>query len=125
MRMASKLFSPEEERKIISDCVKAANNIHTMTKKAYHYLYLCDFFIAHNNQLGFMENYSEPGSLKQDLFSYQKDNQHYNFHPGEENYEYYMQHKKMYNMICDCLKQGIEIKTKRKIDKTKEFDFGM
>jgi hypothetical protein len=123
--MAIKPYSPEEEQKIIHDCVKAAGNINNLTKRAYNYLYQARNFIAHVNKLGFMEHYEEPGSLKKDIFEYQRDNQYFNFHPGMENYDYYMQKKKIYNTICDCLKQGIEYKSKHKRQKEMEFDFGM
>jgi hypothetical protein len=118
-------YSPEEEQKIIRDCIKAARDIESMTGRAYDFLYSADGFIAHYDKYGFMEHYGEPGSLKRDIFEYQREKQWGNFHPKDENYDYYMQQKKIYNTICDCLKQGIEYKSKPKRKKETEFDFGM
>jgi hypothetical protein len=117
-------FSIEEEQKIIRDCVKAANDIETMTDRAYKFLYLANGFIAHYDKWGFVEYYLEAGSLKKDLFDYQRENQYGNFCPGDEYYDYYMQKKKIYNTICDCLRNNIEFKTEKKMEKTAEFDFG-
>jgi hypothetical protein len=117
-------FSPEEEQKIIRDCVKAARNIDDLTDKAYRFLNLSNGFIAHDDKFGFMDNYREPGSLKQDILTYQGHNQWGNFRPGERGYEYYMQKKQIYNTVCDCLKNNIEYRPKQKVEKTMEFDFG-
>jgi hypothetical protein len=123
--MAIQPCSPEEEQKIIRDCVKAAGDIKTMTDRAYTFLYLADGFIAHCDKYGFMDYYEEPGSLRKDIFDYQRENQYNNFGPKDDYYDYYMQKKKIYNTICDCLKQGIEYKSKPKKQKETEFDFGM
>jgi hypothetical protein len=117
-------FSIEEEQRIIRDCVKAANNIDTLTEKAYRFLNLSSGFIAHYNRFGFMGHYREPGSLKKDILAHQNHNQWENFRPGERGYEYYMQKKKIYNAVCDCLKNNIEYRPGRNVEKTMEFDFG-
>jgi hypothetical protein len=117
-------FSIEEEQRIIRDCVKAANNIKTLTDKAYRFLNLSSGFIAHYDRFGFMEHYREPGSLRQDILAYQNHNQWGNFRPGERGYEYYMQKKKIYNAVCDCLKNNLEYRPKRQVEKSMEFDFG-
>jgi hypothetical protein len=117
-------FSVEEEQKIIRDCVKAANNIETLTDKAYRFLNLSNGFIAHYNKFGFMDYYREPGSLKKDILANQRNNQWGNFRPGERGYEYYMQKKNIYNAMCDCLKNNIEYRPRRNVEKTMELDFG-
>jgi hypothetical protein len=117
-------FSIEEEQKIIRDCVKAARNIDDLTDKAYRFLNLSNGFIAHYNKFGFMDNYHEPGSLKRDILSYQSHNQWGNFRSGERGYEYYMQKKRIYNTVCDCLKNNIEYRPRRQVEKSMEFDFG-
>jgi hypothetical protein len=117
-------FSVEEEQKIIRDCVKAAHNIDALTDKAYRFLNLSSGFIAHYNRFGFMDHYREPGSLKQDILAHQNHNQWGNFHQGERGYEYYMQKKNIYNAVCDCLKNNIEYRPRRNVEKTMEFDFG-
>jgi hypothetical protein len=117
-------FSIEEEQRIIRDCVKAANNIEAMTDRAYRFLNLSSGFIAHYNKWGFMGYYREPGSLKRDILVHQKNNQWDNFRSGERGYEYYMQKKNIYNAVCDCLKNNIEYRPNRNVDKSMEFDFG-
>ena len=123
--MALQPRSPEEEQKIIHDCVKAAEDIKTMTDRAYKFLYLSGGFIAHYNKLGFMDHYEESGSLREAIFEYQRENQYSNFGQKDDDYAYYMQKKKIYNTVCDYLKQGIEYKPKPKRQKETEFDFGM
>jgi hypothetical protein len=117
-------FSIEEEQKIIRDCVKAARNIDDLTDKAYRFLNLSNGFIAHYDRFGFMEYYREPGSLKLDILSHQNHNQWGNFRAGERGYEYYMRKKRIYNTVCDCLKNNIEYRPKRQVEKSMEFDFG-
>jgi hypothetical protein len=117
-------FSIEEEQRIIRDCVKAANNIETLTDKAYRFLNLSNGFIAHYDRFGFMDNYREPGRFKKDILDYQNQNQWGNFRPGERGYEYYMQKKNIYNAVCDCLKNNIEYRPGRNVEKTMELDFG-
>jgi hypothetical protein len=116
-------FSIEEEQRIIGDRVTAVGNIETMTK-AYCFLNLSSGFIAYYNKWGFMNYYREPGSLKRGILARQNHNQWGNFRPGERGYEYYMQKKKIYNAICDCLKNNIEYRPKRDARKSMEFDFG-
>jgi hypothetical protein len=117
-------FSIEEERKIIRDCVKAADNIEDMTDRAYNFLYGAGGFIARYDKGGFKEYYYEHGSLKKDIPEYRWENQYCNFRPKDEGYEYYMRHRKIYNTICECLKNNIEFKPEKKMEKTAEFDFG-
>jgi len=113
----------DEEERIIRDCVKAARNIETMTDRAYHFLYCSNGFIAHYDKYGFMEEYRDPGSLKKAIFYFQMDNQNNNFHPNDDAYDYYMQKKKIYNEICNCLNQGIEYKKHMNNLSQREFDF--
>jgi hypothetical protein len=117
-------FSVEEAQRIIHDCVKAARNIDNLTEKAYRFLNLSSGFIAHYDRSGFMGHYGEPGSLKKDILTHQNHNQWRNFRPGERGYEYYMQKKDIYNAVCDCLKNNIEYRPRRNVEKSMEFDFG-
>jgi hypothetical protein len=118
-------FDVGEEQRIIRDCAKAARNIDGLTDKACRFLNLSSGFIAHYNKFGFMDYYREPGSLKKDIPARQNHNQRENFRPGERGYEYYMQKKNIYNAICGCLKNNVEYRTGRNIEKSTEFDFGM
>jgi hypothetical protein len=117
-------LSTEEAQNIIRDCVKAACHIETLTDNAYRFLNLSNDFTAHCDKWGFMDYYREPGSLTRDILAFQNHNQWGNFRPGERGYELYMQKKKIYNTICDCLKNNLEYRPKRNVEKTPEFDFG-
>jgi hypothetical protein len=116
--------SSEEEARIIRDCIKGANNINQLTDKAYKFLYLSSGFIAHYDREGFKSNYREPGSLKAEILNYQPHNQWGNFTPRDADYEYYMQKKRIYNGICEGLKNNIQYHVKRNRLPLKEFDFG-
>jgi len=124
MNKGIKPYSEQEETRIIQDCIKAANDINTLSEKAYRFLYLSSGFIAHYDRFGFMANYREPGSLKADILNFQRDNQWRNFSPRDDNYDYYMQKKRIYNAICDGLKNNIQYRVKRNREKSAEFDFG-
>jgi hypothetical protein len=117
-------FGVKEEQKIIRDCVKAVSNIETLTRRAYRFLNLSNGFIAHHDKRGFMDHYREPGSLKRDVLAYQNHNQWGNFRHGERGFEYYMQQKRIYNVVCDCLKNGMEYRPGRSAEKIMEFDYG-
>jgi hypothetical protein len=122
--MAIRLIDLAEEKKIIKDCVNAAKDITSLTNRAYSFLCAAIGFIAHYDKIGFMTHYEEPGSLKKDILIHQRENQHGNFYPEDENYDYYMQDKKIYNTVCDCIKNDIAYKPTQKKTKEMEFDFG-
>jgi hypothetical protein len=94
-------LAPLTERQIaliVSNVVKAVNNIDNLNKTGYKYLYLCSGFIAHYNLHGFIAHYSNR-SLKQDILSYAGQNQWRNFRPGDTDYEYYKSKAEVYNRI--------------------------
>ena len=71
-----------------------------LTKQSYDYLYLCSGFIAHYNLYGFRDYYSDTEKLAKDILDNATSNQWYNFHEGENDYEYYMAKKDVYNRIA-------------------------
>ena len=106
--MALSTYTERDEALIVKNILAAATeSICKLSSKSYTFLSLCSGFIAHYNKEGFIENYSNyAGELRRDILQYQRQNQWLNFRQGEENYEYYMQKKSMYNAICLGLKAG-------------------
>lgn len=88
---------------IVKNIVAACKDINKLNKRGYDFIYLASGFIAHYNLNGFIGYYSE-NSLKQDILDNAKWNQWSNFRPGEQNYEYYMSKKKIYNEIVAKIK---------------------
>lgn len=97
------LKTKNQEQRIIKNVVAACKGINQMNKQGYDFLYLSSGFIAHYNLYGFMDYYSDAGSLEKDILLNQKWNQWDNFHSGERDYAYYMQKKNIYNQICGQL----------------------
>ena len=94
-------MTPLTERQktlIVSNVVKAVNNIDSLNKTGYNFLYLATGFIAHYNLYGFISHYSGY-DLKNDIIRNAKQNQWNNFRPGESDYDYYMAKKDVYNRI--------------------------
>ena len=78
-------------------------NIDYLTKQSYNFLYLANGFIAHYNLHGFMDYYNNTNELRNDILENRYSNQWNNFHPGENDYEYYMSKKDLYNRICEAI----------------------
>lgn len=99
------LKTGRQEVLIVNNVLKACHDIAKLNKTGYDFIYQCSGFIAHYNLHGFIDYYREPGSLRRDILNYSAQNQWDNFRPGEKNYEYYMQKKRIYNLICAGLKE--------------------
>ena len=119
------LLSEKQKNAIIKNCINATQDINVLSKQGYNFLYLSSGFIAHYDINGFKFEYEEPGKLKQEILDYQGINQYKNFSPRDENYDYYMQKKEIYNAICDGI-ISLEQKQMKPSKKNKEleFDFG-
>lgn len=91
---------------IISNVLKACEDINELKRIGYDFLYLSSGFIAHYNIHGFKDYYEDPGSLRQDILDNKYNNSWDNFRPGEENYEYYHQKGKIYKRIVDILEEA-------------------
>ena len=100
-----KLYTESEQASIVKNAILACKHIHKLNARTYKFISLCSGFIAHYNQDGFIAEYSVR-NLKHELLINQRYNQWSNFREGEDNYEYYMQKKHMYNAICLGLKAG-------------------
>lgn len=94
------LISEKQVTLIVDNIVKACKDINKLNKTGYNFIYLASGFITHYDICGFIDHYSFY-SLKTDILEFKIQNQWNNFHPGEKDYEYYMQKKKIYNMICE------------------------
>ena len=99
-----KLRTDRQKAIIINSVVKACGNINELNPSAYNFLYLASGFIAHYNLGGFIDYYARY-NLRAYILSCQWENQWENFFPGQENYDYYMQKKEIYNAICDRIKE--------------------
>lgn len=75
-------------------------DINNLTKSAYNFLNLSSGFIAHYNLYGFRDEYANVNYLKNNLAKNYCANQWINFRTGENDYEYMMQKKEIYNRIC-------------------------
>jgi hypothetical protein len=95
------MIKPLTERQqalIVANVLKALKDITKLNKTGYNFLYLASGFIAHYNLYGFMDYYKGE-SLRADIIRNATNNQWNNFREGEENYDYYMTKKKVYNEI--------------------------
>jgi len=96
--MSLTALTERQKTLIVTNVVKAVNNIDNLNKTGYKFLCLASGFIAHYDLQGFIAEYSER-SLRQDLISYADSNQFRNFRPGERDYDYYMSKADVYNQI--------------------------
>lgn len=95
-----KLKTETQVALIVANVVKACTDITKLNGTGYGYVYQCCGFIAHYNIHGFIAYYQgEQSSLREDLIRNARMNQWDNFRPGQDNYEYYMQKKAIYNKI--------------------------
>ena len=95
-------LTPRQQALIVSNVLKACNDIEKLNSMGYKYLYLCSGFIAHYNLQGFKAYYAEH-SLKRDIESNYRQNQWRNFSSGEENAAYYHSKRDVYNAILGGL----------------------
>jgi hypothetical protein len=94
-------ISENDERLTIQSCIRALRDINKLEKRSYNFLYLASGFIAHYDIYGFASYYGTAKRLAEDVINNRDTNQWRNFFPGQENYEYYMQKKRIYNAVAD------------------------
>jgi len=105
------MIEPLSERQkslIVNNVVKACGDINKLNKTGYKFLYLASGFIAHYNLQGFISHYDDEGfftqaNLKQSILDNASQNQWDNFSPSDQNYDYYMSKKDVYNRIIQKL----------------------
>jgi hypothetical protein len=93
-----KTYTETQKRNIAKNIVAACTDVEKLTKQGYDYLYQCNGFIAHYDIYGFKAYYSDY-SLKDDIEQNARANQWHNFKPSDNNYDYYMAKRDIYNMI--------------------------
>jgi hypothetical protein len=110
------LKTPRQTDLIVSSIRKVfeTNDINHLTKSAYDFLHLSSGFIAHYNLHGFRAEYDNVSLLKNRLAANYGSNQWNNFRPGENDYDYMMQKKEIYNRICALFAgEGYELRRSR------------
>lgn len=100
--MSIKPLTQRQQDLIVSNVARAVQNIDSLNRTGYKYLYLCSGFIAHYDLYGFIAHYSDR-SLKQDILSYAGANEWKNFRPGDRDYEYYKSKADVYRRIVDAI----------------------
>ena len=96
-------LSERQKTLIVNNVVNACKNIDNLNKTGYNFLYQASGFIAHYDLYGFIANYKED-SLKADILRNTRANEWRNFHPKDENYEYYMSKADVYTRIVEAIK---------------------
>ena len=96
-------LTPRQKALIVSNVLKACEDIEKLNSSGYKYLHLCSGFIAHYNLQGFKAYYSAH-SLKRDIESNYRQNQWNNFRVGvDKDAEYYHSKRDVYNAILGGL----------------------
>lgn len=91
-------LTEKQQALIVKNLVAACKNIEKLNGTGYNFIYLASGFIAHYDINGFKHHYSD-GSLRSEILENQRFNQWSNFRPGDQNYDYYMSKKAVYNAV--------------------------
>lgn len=108
--MALTPLSKEKKNRILRNIglVFLMQDITLLDKYGYKFIHICSGFIAHYNRTGFIAHYGNSKNLAADILRNQASNQWNNFSPSDKDYEYMMQKKEMYNLICEYAKQNFD-----------------
>ena len=91
-------LTQRQQDMIVKNVLKACDDIYALSRTGYRYLYLCSGFIAHYNHHGFMAYY-DSHNLEQNILDNARQNMWLNFHPGDDEYEYYKSKAEVYKRI--------------------------
>ena len=94
-----KLKTERQKTLVVNNIVRATKDITKLNKVGYNFIYLACGFTAHYNMFGFIDYY-EYSDLALDIIHNKRINQWNNFNVGDQNYDYYMERKEIYNRIC-------------------------
>jgi hypothetical protein len=94
-----KPLSLRQQTRIVNNVLAACNDIQTLNSTGYKFLSVASGFIAHYNQYGFIDHYHCRGSLEEDILANARQNMWFNFSPEDQNYEYYMTKRAVYQRI--------------------------
>ena len=84
---------------IVKNLVSACKDINKLNGTGYKFIYLASGFIAHYNIDGFKSYYSNAGKLQRTIEENAQYNQWKNFSKGDDNYDYYMSRREVYNRV--------------------------
>ena len=93
-------LTKSQQALIVKNIVAACRDIEKLNGTGYKFINLASGFIAQYNINGFKDVYSD-GSLVSDIKRNARQNMWSNFRPGEDNYEYYMSKKEVYQSILE------------------------
>ena len=96
--MAINPLTQRQQDLIVNNVLKACKDIEALNKTGYNFLYLASGFIAHYSINGFKAHYSDH-SLEENILANARSNLWLNFGPEDENYEYYMTKRAVYQRI--------------------------
>ena len=88
----------KQKQLIVSNIVRACQDIEKLNGTGYKFIYLASGFIAHTSINGFIGHYSTH-NLKLRILSNVKQNMWDNFKQGDQNYDYYMSKADIYRRI--------------------------
>jgi len=91
-------ISFKQQELIAKNLFKACQDINKLNGTGYKFINTASGFIAHYNIHGFKDYYSEH-SLQNDIEQNARFNMWSNFHKGDDNYEYYMSRKAVYQRV--------------------------
>lgn len=100
------MITPLTERQktlIVNNLVAACKDINKLNRTGYGFIYQASGFIAHYDLGGFIAAYSD-GYLTKAILDNERFNMWNNFHEGDDNYEYYMSKKDVYQRLVAKLK---------------------
>ncbi len=100
--MSIEPLTESQKSNIVRNVVAAVENITKLNGTGYKFLMLASGFIAHYSRSGFIAHYSD-GSLREAILRNASSNRWDNFRPGEQNYEYYMSKRDVYNRILQAI----------------------
>jgi len=89
---------------IVKNVIRSLEDIESLNRTGYNFLYLASGFIAHYDINGFKAYYSDH-SLEQDILDNARQNMWLNFQPGDQNYEYYKSKAEVYKRILSDIVQ--------------------
>jgi hypothetical protein len=93
-----KPFTERQKKMIVKNLILACADINQLNKQGYDFIYQANGFIAHYDLHGFKAAYSD-GSLQSDIERNARMNMWGNFREGDQNYDYYMSRKDIYQRI--------------------------
>jgi len=98
------LLTPRQETLIVNNVVAACDDIRKLNRTGYKFINLCSGFIAHYDLYGFIAYYTAEfgdGDLRDHIQNNWNANKWTNFHPGDQNYDYYRQKARIYQRIME------------------------